>query len=129
MDHKRVGNDVAAMVYEASVLPGWDQTNDVQVVEQGRFDTYYLSGSGTKDISQNAGGYLQQLVITVATTVGVITVFDDTTGGTSNTIAVFGVGCPAGTYPFNRTLSAGLQVNFSSASDIGYLSYRPSADD
>lgn len=116
-------------VNKSTLDAGEDQTNDVQVVEQGQFAYKYITTATTTDLSQNAGAYLQSIVVQNATLTGTVTIYDESTGGTTLIVGILQASLPGGTYTLNCALTQGLQVVTSSASDDITVLYRASASD
>lgn len=92
----------------------------------------FQDGAGTLDCIQNAGGFLSHVVpgpLGVALT-GTITVYDETTGGSTLIIHQFQAGeiISAPVY-FNRIVTQGLQVVIGNAADQCSVHYISSPDD
>jgi len=96
------GTSGAAHVYDATLRAGEDQTNDVVVVEQGRFSYETVAASQTAQVigtTGAAGDYLHHVIVTSST--GTITVLDNAT-----TVAVIPAGA-VGVFPINCVSSSG----------------------
>lgn len=116
-------------IHKATLDAGEDQTNDVLVVEQGQFAYKYITTAATTDLSQNAGAFLHCVNIFSAALTGTVTIYDETTAGTTLIVGILPIGTLGGTYFFNNAMTQGLQVVTSSASDDLTVSYRASASD
>jgi len=116
-------------VHKATLDAGEDQTNDVLVVEQGQFAYKFITAAATADLSQNAGAYLHAVVVGNAALTGTVTLYDESTGGTTLIAGFLPAGALGNTYVYNCALTQGLQVVTSSAADDITVIYRASASD
>ena len=100
----------AGHVYDATLRSGEDQTNDVMVVEQGRFWPEVLAGGAAADVLPvggigASGDYLESVTFPITTATGTCVITDGTYTVT------FPVATIAGTYPLHWTSSgAGFTV-------------------
>ena len=121
------GGPAGSVVAHIATLSAGENQNLDKLESIDMFDLMHLAASGTHDLSQNPGAYLHSITINGGTA-GAVTVYNDTTGGTTSPVAVIAAAAaatPAGTKTYDVALTNGLQIVLAANTDIT-VSYLPS---